>query len=208
MTGAFRFTGILIVGLAALAAAMSIGGGKAHAAGATIDCEIPLAVECDISHPDGIANVTVTVDFGDLGLIDVVDKDFDCEEEVTVSWDPIVPNASFEVTPCGGFGFDGSGRGDGGHDLGLTAKPGRGDPSGLLVMPRAYVAPSTPDAAGVHTVTAYSLDDTMDICHKLGNGTYKVMTINDSAWPAHKAHGDGTVIGHLLDGTAVCVFLS
>jgi hypothetical protein len=113
MSIVFRFTGILVIGLAAIAAAMSIGGHKAQAAGATIECTIPLAVECDVYHPDGVANVTVTVDFGpELGLIDVVDEDFNCQRNVSVSWDPIVPNGDIKVTPCQGFDFKDPGRDD------------------------------------------------------------------------------------------------
>ncbi len=121
MTSVFRLTGIFIIGLAAVVAAMSIGGNKAQASGATINCQIPLAVVCDIHHDDGIANVTVAVDFGDLGIVDVVDKDFDCETDVQISWDPIVPNADIQVTPCDGFGLKFNDD-DGQHALGLAAK--------------------------------------------------------------------------------------
>ena len=144
MTFAFRFTGILVIGLAALAAAMSIGGGKAQAAGATIDCSIPLAVECDIYHPDGVANVTVTVDFGpELGLIDVVDKDFNCQRNVSVSWDPIVANADIKVTPCAGFQFQNPDRGDDGAFVGSLVILAHSDPRTEPLQKLGYGGPDT-----------------------------------------------------------------
>jgi hypothetical protein len=65
----------------------------------TIECQVPLAVTCTLTNPQGIANVKVQVQTS-LGPVFVVDQNFDCLAEVTVGWDPIVPNAEFFVTDC------------------------------------------------------------------------------------------------------------
>ncbi|MEE9356657.1 MAG: hypothetical protein V3U75_13790 [Methylococcaceae bacterium] len=77
-----------------------------------IECEIPLAIVCEVSDPNGFMSVRVNVDFGDLGLIDVVSRNFPtCRTSTTVSWDPIVANAQIIASPCpsgqgGDFTFD------------------------------------------------------------------------------------------------------
>ena len=203
MSMVFRFTGILVLGLAAIVAAAGIGGGgKAHAAGATIDCEIPLAVECVVSHPDGIANVTVTVDFGpDFGLIDVVDKNFNCQTSVMVSWDPIVPNADFDVTPCAGFQFKDPGRDDDRAMIGTLVILAKSDPRFVqMALPDSTVGYGGPD-------TLITPEKTMEICHVERDGSIEVMTIVAAHWPEHDAHGDGQVAFNLPDGGVVCLFM-
>lgn len=37
---------------------------------------------------------------------------------------------------------------------------------------------------------AVVLDDKISICHRTGNGGSHTLNVNDSAWPAHQAHGD------------------
>jgi hypothetical protein len=205
MSIAFRFTGILVLALAALAAAFSTGGAKqAEAAGETIDCEIPLAVVCEISHPNGIARVTVTVDFGpEIGKIDVVDEVFRCEKTVTVSWDPIVPNAEFNVVPCKGFGLVGP-DGDGGR--GIEGKLLAVSRDSSTLAPTDFVVAAPAPKGGPNSLVNPTADDgKMEICHALGNGKYKVMEIPESAWPMHDAHGDGIVIFHIVGGGVVCL---
>jgi hypothetical protein len=192
MSLAFRFTGILIIGLAAIAAVMSIGGGKVQAAGATIDCAIPNNIVCDVYHPDGIANVTVTVDFGDLGLIDVVDKNFNCQTNVTVSWDPIVPNYAFTVTPCQGFDFKDPGSDDDRAMIGT-----------LVIL--AHSEARTVGYGGPDSLATPG--ETMEICHVERDGSIKVMKILAVYWPEHEAHGDGVVAFHLPDGGVACLFV-
>lgn len=68
-----------------------------------VECEIPLAVVCHVSDPKGFTSVTVNVDFGHLGMIDVVSNSFpNCRTEAIVSWDPITPNFQITTTPCSG----------------------------------------------------------------------------------------------------------
>ena len=66
-----------------------------------VNCNIPLAITCEISDPSGFMAVRVNVDFGDLGQIDVVNQSFlTCRTSATVSWDPIVPNFQIFTTSC------------------------------------------------------------------------------------------------------------
>lgn len=65
----------------------------------TIDCTIPLQVVCDVQDPQGIARITVTVPTG-MGPVDVVDQQFTCVSNATVSWDPIVPGYEIFVDTC------------------------------------------------------------------------------------------------------------
>jgi hypothetical protein len=129
MSTTYRFAGMLVLLLAMLAAALAIAARPASAAGTTIDCEAPSHIECTISNPDGIAHVTVTMMTG-LGPIAVVDKSYNCLSEVTVSWDPIVPNAYFDVETCDGLHFAPSTRDDGrsGGNLDKLAVEARSEP--------------------------------------------------------------------------------
>jgi hypothetical protein len=162
-------------------------------------------VVCEISHPNGIAHVTVTVDFGgDIGEVDVVDEAFNCEKTVSVGWDPIVPNATFSVEPCKGFGL--VGRDDGGRDIdGRLVLAGRDDPT---FTPTHYVVAQAPKGASDTLVNPTFDDGKMEICHVLGNGKIKVMEIADTAWPQHDAHGDGVVAFHIVGGGVVCLFMT
>jgi hypothetical protein len=66
-----------------------------------VDCQIPNSIVCEVSDPDGFMSVRVNVDFGDLGMIDVVNHTFPkCVTSATVSWDPIVPNFQVFTTKC------------------------------------------------------------------------------------------------------------
>ena len=65
----------------------------------TIDCEVPLNVQCTVSDPRGIERVIVRIPTAQ-GPGNIVDETFDCQAEVTVSWDPIVPNSEITATPC------------------------------------------------------------------------------------------------------------
>lgn len=67
----------------------------------TIDCSIPASVICEIADPDGIDHVEVQLETA-LGTVSVVDQDYACQSEVTVSWDPIVPNGNILVEECEG----------------------------------------------------------------------------------------------------------
>jgi hypothetical protein len=99
-----RIAALFLVAGAALVSSMTMNPADADAAGATINCAIPLNVVCQVSHPDGIKSVKVMVDFGDLGTIAVVDKTYPaCPKNVQVSWDPIVPNYQFQVETCSGL---------------------------------------------------------------------------------------------------------
>jgi V8-like Glu-specific endopeptidase len=65
----------------------------------TIDCTVPNDVSCDVADPDGVQHVQVTLQTAQ-GPLTAVDETFSCQPEVTVSWDPIVPNAEFLVEEC------------------------------------------------------------------------------------------------------------
>ena len=147
MSTTYRFAGLLILALAALVAALGIATRPADAAGTTIECTIPNHIECVVSNPDGIAHVTVTMMTG-LGPVAVVDKSYNCQTSVMVSWDPIVPNAYFDVETCDGFHFAPPPRDDGrgGDDLDkLAADTGR-EP--ILVLVLLYGGPDTQPQIG------------------------------------------------------------
>lgn len=65
-----------------------------------IQCQVPLNVQCAVNETAGIARVVVKLETG-LGVVEAVDNTYSgCPTQVIVSWDPIVPNAEFIVTPC------------------------------------------------------------------------------------------------------------
>jgi len=108
----FRIVGLMVLAIAGAVAAIGPdNSGNANAGGPhSIDCEIPNNVVCEVSSPFGIKHVVVKVDFGDLGIINVVDDHFyGCPGSVSVHWDPIVPNATFEVETCDVTGGGGGG---------------------------------------------------------------------------------------------------
>lgn len=72
-------------------------------AAVTIDCNVPLNVVCEVSDLiNEIAHIKVQMETAQ-GTVNAVDKAFDpCTTAATISWDPIVPNAKFSVTPCDG----------------------------------------------------------------------------------------------------------
>ncbi len=71
-----------------------------------VECSIPNHVVCQVSDPKGFMSVTVNVDFGNLGTIDIASYTFpNCRTETTVSWDSIVPNFEITTTPCKGGGL-------------------------------------------------------------------------------------------------------
>jgi len=73
----------------------------APASAATIDCDVPLAVDCEISHPDGIQQVTIVAELGNL-----FDETYDdCPQTVPVSFDAITPNFEIVVVPCKPMGI-------------------------------------------------------------------------------------------------------
>jgi hypothetical protein len=188
-----RFAGVMVVGLAALVASVGFGGGgsKAEAAGATISCSVPLDVVCDVTHPDGIANVTVLVDFGDLGVVDVVNKDYPtCPKDVTVSWDPIVPNATIVVTPCEGFGLLAGGHGDTGR-FDLKARETTQRDGGVLASP--YSGPNVL-AANIF----------MSICNEDANGNVHIYKINKGMWNYYRTHGYGVPVN--FGGQVLCIY--
>ena len=91
----------LVVGAALLGGFFGGKATDAGAAGTTVNCNIPNNVVCTVSNPAGIKSVKVTVDFGNLGNIAVVDQTYPaCPKSVDVSWDPIVPNYHFTVEAC------------------------------------------------------------------------------------------------------------
>ena len=185
MTTAYRITGLFIVALAALVAALAIAAKPADAAGPSIDCEVPNHIECEISHPDGIKQVTVTMMTG-FGPVDVVDESYiNCPTSVTVSWDPIVPNASFEVEPCDGFKFAPPTRDDGGRAVREVSKFAIEEPkSEIMVGFILAIAPAGEpriDDLATEEVTLADFycgknhvpcDDTFsDFCAKIAKGT-------------------------------------
>lgn len=102
-----RWLGILLTAVLLLVLLFSAQALLADSNDTDINCTIPLNVVCDISDPDGISRVRVRLDTA-LGEIDVVDENYSCDTDVTVSWDPIVPGAEFIVDECGG-GTNGGG---------------------------------------------------------------------------------------------------
>ena len=120
MTATYRITGLVILLLATIVSALAFTSRPAGAVGTEIECTIPNHIECVVSNPDGIAQVKVTMMTG-FGPVEVVNKTYNCLTEVTVSWDPIVPNAYFDVETCDGFHFAPPTRDDGrGGDDGLA----------------------------------------------------------------------------------------
>ena len=91
----------LVAGAALLGGFFGGNATDAGAAGTTINCNIPNNVVCTVSNPAGVKSVKVTVDFGNLGNIAVVDETYPaCPKSVDVHWDPIVPNYDFTVEAC------------------------------------------------------------------------------------------------------------
>jgi len=66
-----------------------------------VNCQIPNAIICEVTDPDGFMAVRVDVDFGELGVVAVTNHTFPkCVTSATVSWDPIVPNFQVFTTEC------------------------------------------------------------------------------------------------------------
>ncbi|HWN70442.1 MAG TPA: hypothetical protein VNM90_22535 [Haliangium sp.] len=76
------------------------GGSIAHAA-VTIDCDVPLQVECTVTEPQGIQAIVVQLPTP-FGIVNVVDETYSCVTTATVSWDPIVPGGEVLVSTCNG----------------------------------------------------------------------------------------------------------
>jgi LPXTG-motif cell wall-anchored protein len=55
-----------------------------------------------------------------------------------------------------------------------------------------YPVPDDGCPAPVEAVETHADDDRVTVCHILGNGSYNLLTFDDSALPAHLAHGDHT----------------
>jgi hypothetical protein len=62
---------------------------------------------------------------------------------------------------------------------GPSAKPSKTTSAGKGSSANQNSSPSTAQYTGKTT-----------ICHKLGNGGFNLLSVNDNALPAHKAHGD------------------
>ncbi|MEJ2210313.1 MAG: trypsin-like serine protease [Anaerolineae bacterium] len=96
-----RFSSLFLALCLVLAAGMIFVVGTAVAApdNTSIDCTVPNDVVCDVADPDGVQPVQVTIQTAQ-GPVIAVDETYACQAEVTVSWDPIVPNAQFSVQDC------------------------------------------------------------------------------------------------------------
>lgn len=87
----------------------------------TVSCTIPNSVSCQVSDPDGIASVRVTMDWKGT-TVDLVDESFACQTQVAVSWDSAYHADEILVEDCAGPPV-GGGRGS------LTIGPAPGHPS-------------------------------------------------------------------------------
>jgi hypothetical protein len=78
--------------------------------------------------------------------------------------------------------------------VGTLVAVGCGQSVNTPSSPSAVVSTDPQASSAVSRITAAAKAGMIDVCHKVGGG-FTLLTINDTAWPAHEAHGDGSPSG-------------